>query len=263
MKQYCSNLLDENSPELDGFTEVYYKHTEFNAGINDFNFYQPFRWDGISNILVEFSFTSNPILPLTLKAHEADFDASLFNNQLDNHLYFQGIGSVSTNGIQFSSVSNEVTVSLWCYGAPNLPANTVLFEGLDAKLRRQINVHLPWSDGNVYFDCGADASGNYDRISKAANINEYSRKWNHWAFTKNAITGEMKIFLNGNLWHSGTGMKRTIDIKSFVIAGSGLPSLNYYGNIDDFQIWNKALDQQTIRDWMYHSELQNHPKCSS
>lgn len=263
MKQISSNLLEEKSPELEGFTEVYYKDTKFNVGINDLHFYQPFKWDGISNILVEFSFTSNPILPFTLKAHEADFDASLFNNQADNHLYFKGIGSVSTNGIQFSSISNEVTVSLWCYGAPNLPDNTVLFEGLDTKLRRQINVHLPWSDGNVYFDCGADASGNYDRISKAANINEYSGKWNHWAFTKNAITGEMKIFLNGNLWHSGTGMKRTIDIKSFVIAASGLPSLNYYGSIDDFQIWNKALDQQTIRDWMYHSELKNHPNYSS
>jgi hypothetical protein len=263
MKKTNDSQLNEKFPVIDELVEVYHSNTVFSHGINELIFYQSFYWDGISNLIIEFSFNNNPNLPVLIQAHEAEFDASLINFKPDYNLYFNGIGSVSTNGIQFSSISNEVTVALWCYGAPNLPANTVLFEGLDAKFRRQINVHLPWSDGNVYFDCGADASGNYDRISKAANINEYTGKWNHWTFTKNAITGEMKIFLNGNLWHSGTGMKRTIDINSFVIAASGLPSLNYYGNIDDFQIWNKALDQQTIKDWMYQSDLKTHPNFNS
>ena len=114
-----------------------------------------------------------------------------------------------------SSISNEITVSAWIYGDVDImPANSYLFEGKDGSGNRTVNVHLPWSNGNVYWDCGNNG-GTYDRIEKTANTADYEGKWNHWAFTKNASTGEMKMYLNGSLWHSGTGKTEPMDIQTF------------------------------------------------
>ena len=66
----------------------------------------------------------------------------------------------------------------------------------------------PGENGQIYWDCGNDGGG-YDRINKQATEAEYEGTWQHWAFTKNATTGDMRIYLNGELWHTGTGKKQT------------------------------------------------------
>ena len=57
----------------------------------------------------------------------------------------------------FTSIENEITISLWCYGTPDImPAASTIFEGRDDDNNRQVNVHLPWSNSQVYWDCGND-----------------------------------------------------------------------------------------------------------
>ena len=41
-----------------------------------------------------------------------------------------------------------------------------------------------------------------------ANRVDYAGAWHHWAFVKDAVTGDQQIYLNGVLWHSGTGLTR-------------------------------------------------------
>ena len=45
------------------------------------------------------------------------------------------------------------------------------------------------------------------RLQKAADekVTEYKNAWNHWVFTKNVDTGEMKMYVNGTLVGSITG----------------------------------------------------------
>ena len=64
-------------------------------------------------------------------------------------------------------ISKEITISFWQYGASNLPVNSTIFEGRDNANRRQVNVHLPWGNSQVYWDCGNNGSG-YDRINLPA-----------------------------------------------------------------------------------------------
>ncbi|MCX6269929.1 MAG: hypothetical protein NTU44_01690 [Bacteroidetes bacterium] len=57
IKTTQQTYLDPYAPELDGFTEVYFLNTSFlTTGLQQFNFYNPFTWDGSSNLLVEFSY---------------------------------------------------------------------------------------------------------------------------------------------------------------------------------------------------------------
>ncbi len=52
------NKLDAASPVVSGFTETYYNSTDFVVGSNEIIFHTPFAWDGVSNLLFEYSFTN-------------------------------------------------------------------------------------------------------------------------------------------------------------------------------------------------------------
>jgi hypothetical protein len=134
----------------------------------------------------------------------------------------------------FAAVSNEITIMLWQNGDPTIqPQNGTIFEGVNALNQRVLNVHLPWSNSNVYWDAGYD--GGYDRINKLASAGDFEGQWNHWAFTKNCTTGEMKIFLNGQLWHTGSNLDNLmLDIQRFSIGGATSWSNFYNGSIDEF-----------------------------
>ncbi len=253
--------LDADHPDLEDFTEVYFSNTIFlNTASQRFNFYQPFEWDGTSNLLVEFSFTQTPNGTMAgVEATDAGFNAAIFSGPFDSALHFDGTGNVDVPTDHFSNISDQITISLWCNGTPEiLPTNTYIFEGRDNENNRQANVHLPWSNGQVYWDCGNDGSG-YDRINKSANEADYEGQWNHWAFTKNANTGQMKIYLNGELWHEAGGKNKLINISAFKIGSSVTGNPSYFGDVAEFRVWNKELEQATIREWMRKNISSSHP----
>jgi len=163
-------------------------------------------------------------------------------------LDFEGAAYVTVPASTLSSLDKQVTITLWQYGDVALqPQIDYIFNAADSFGNRIISVHLPWSDGTVYWDAG-DNSG-FDRISKAAGASQYEGKWNHWAFVKNADTGSMKIYLNGVLWQSGTGKTKALGTATaFKIGSSSGGTLNYDGIIDDVRIFDRELDALFIQD---------------
>ncbi len=251
--------LSSIEPDLDGFTEVYFLNTSFDAtGLHDFNFYQDFAWDGVSNVIVEFTFTgsagNNGINGDITPAISA-----LFNATEDSSIAFNGAGSIEVPAAGLQTITNEITVSFWSKGDENvLPANNSVFEGVNDDNARGANVHLPWSNGQIYWDCG-NVGGGYDRINKVAPMEAFAGSWSHWTFTKNATTGSMKIYLNGEQWHSGTGKTTPISLTSFNIGSNAAGISSYYGNVDEFQIWDKELDAGTIQEYMRQPITDQHP----
>lgn len=248
------DTLSVLSPPVTGWESVYHKNTVFEQDVpKQLPFYQAFDWDGSSNVIVELSYTnSGAISTPAFEASATGYGKGNENTYQDFALHFSGVGNVEVPADKFSTISDEITISLWSYGTSDrLPVSSTIFEGADANNDRQANVHLPWGNGIVYWDCGNDGSG-YDRISKAANESDYEGGWNHWAFTKNANSGEMKIYLNGALWHEGTGKNKLIDIQSFFFGSNTEGTLPYFGSIDELRIWNEALDEETIALNMLH-----------
>ncbi len=260
MKSTSANSMNADNPELTGFTEVYFLNTTPSAGINNFNFHTPFIWDGSSSILVEFSYyNTNMGNDNLVKGNNTGFNAGLTSSNPDYYLYFNNIGHIDLPTDHFNSISNGVTISFWAFGNENImPSNSTIFEGMDGEGRRQANVHLPWGNGRIYWDCGNDGSG-YDRIEKDANLANYAGQWNHWAFTKDAGTGAMKIYLNGDLWHSGTGKTKPINITDFRVGASVTWINKYYGAVNEFRIWDKEIPQSNIQAWMYKDIAPSHP----
>jgi hypothetical protein len=261
VKGTAAATLDATAPETTGFTEVYFSNYTFATGSNRIHFYTPFNWNGTDNVLIELSFT-NTVAGSTIQLEgTASTDLGIYSN----NGYYQNLASnghidIPAGGL--STISNEVTVSFWAYGDANqLPASTTIIEGVGAGGERDLNVHLPWSNSEVYWDCGGD--GNYDRINQPAAVTALEGQWNHWAFVKNATTGMMEIYLNGSLWHSGTGLTRPIDIAQMIVGKSTAYSNNYKGSIDELRIWDKALTGADIQNWMNIPLNVTHPEYAS
>ena len=233
--------------------EVFFDELQINnPGMNQLLFKEAFEWDGTSNVLVELSYNDKMTpTPEKLKGWAVSNRAIIANDE-DHVFMLNGAQYIDVASTDIDEVDDQITVMAWVYGMPeSLPDNTYFIEGVDEDGRRQFNVHLPWGDGNVYFDAGNDGGG-YDRISKAAQESEYEGQWNHWAFTKDATTGSMKIYLNGQLWHSGNGKAKSMSLEKMYI-GKGVNSNNAHNSlINEVSIWKKALDQSEIQEAMLY-----------
>jgi hypothetical protein len=149
----------------------------------------------------------------------------------------------------FDEISNEITISFWAKGdASRLPRNTSILEAVNSENQRILNIHFPWSNGRVYWDAGNDGT-NYDRIDMELAKEEYASVWNHWTFTKNATSGVMKIYLNGELILEGLEKQRAMSgISKFIIGKNKDLGNSWYGSIRDFAIWSKELDEEQIAE---------------
>lgn len=144
---------------------------------------------------------------------------------------------------------NEVTVSFWSYGGSQHPVNNSILEAEDTDDNRVLNIHHPWGDETVYWDTDDGGSGT-DRISKTADPSDYKGRWAYWTFTKNADTGEQKIYLDGELWHSETGYTGELASTDTASLGSYSDGTEKYwdGRIDDFRIYATELTPDEITE---------------
>ena len=147
--------------------------------------------------------------------------------------------------------TGAITISFWANGGNSLPKNSSIIAAYDqSSNNRVVNIHLPWNDSKIYFDCGNTLKGdqNFDRIEKLAEAVDFKDKWTHWVLTKNVTTGEMNIYLNGTLWHSGHGQNKPIGAVSLVKFGSGYAF--YHGQVAHLRIYERVLSPEEINECM-------------
>ena len=240
-------------------TAVIRRNVALVEGENNLPFSTPFAWDGTSDIVVEFS-CLDASSTATIKADGA---AGLADAGGRKAYRFTAGDRIDVPGEIGQSITNEVTISYWCYGdALKMPRAHNTVEAYDAQGRRVINIHAPWDNGTVYWDCGYNPTdGAYDRIEKNTIPENWEGRWNHWTFVKTR-TGVMRIYLNGSLFHEGNGKTRAMNgITKFVIGSGG--SGSYEGLLDEIQVWNVALDEATIKSYLNRQIDDAHPKYAN
>lgn len=172
-----------------------------------------------------------------------------FNSSNLGYIEFNGEDDYCSFPGDSIPTGNEISICLWYNGnatAYNLA--TSAFASINTNDGREVNVHLPWSNNIIYWDCGQNGAGGFvaDRITKSVTSNEFVG-WNYWVFWKNANTGVMRIYRNGEIWHSGTG--KTISIGTSVSFWLGAyPTGQYYDicGISNVMIYNRALSSDEI-----------------
>jgi hypothetical protein len=169
-----------------------------------------------------------------------------------NALDFEGADYISIPADVFSSTeyTNQISIAFWQYGDASIqPQNDTIFRASDSNNDRVLNIHIPWGNENIVWDAG-NIGSSYDRINKyATDASEYEGQWNHWVFTKNVSTGQMKIYLNSSLWHNEGNKVMPIEgITSVRIGSNYNGASNYDGIIDGFRIYDYELTAVEINN---------------
>lgn len=246
------------------WTEAYTYDNDPGMWWTHYHFNSPIPWDGTSSLLVEWSYENVGFgLDNTVGAGDAGYNNTVVaGNAQDRYLRFNWWDAIQVPAGAFAEVSDQVTISMWLRGGDELPVNSTTFEGVNANNQRVLNTHLPWGNSNMYWDAGQD--GGYDRINAAAAEDAIKGEWNHWTFTKNTNTGVMNIYLNGALWLTGADKDNPMDgIVKFFIGGNAGQGTFWYGDMDEFAVFDVELDAATISDWLYKDITPDHPAWSN
>jgi hypothetical protein len=136
-----------------------------------------------------------------------------------------------------------ITIEIVTKGINSYPNSSIIAGGSGGN--QDLNIHLPWGDGNLYWDCGRP----FNRVYKAVSSSELTGP-HHWVFTKNASTGIMNIYLDGSLWAQNTGQTSTIPAMGEVNLGrytNGSTRAYYYNaSLSVLNIYNKDLSSSEI-----------------
>jgi hypothetical protein len=263
----ATNDVNLTSFHTSGFMEVYNRSRENGnpliVGPNEFLFYQPFNWDGTSNLIIEFQNASDEPASngLVFSSENITGNQALSYSDKNGYLNLSGTNYTMLE-LSDTVIGNEMTVEFWAKGTGTAGTNTTILEAYDTLNNRILNIHMPWSDNNVYFDAGV--SSGYDRINKTMSALEMDNTWNHWAFVKKQSTGEMFIYKNGVLWHSGTNKTRNVGyIHRFILGANMDQGLKWKGKIDEFRFYNSALSASTIQANFQHKVDSSHPNWNN
>ncbi|AIT09065.1 hypothetical protein LO80_03125 [Candidatus Francisella endociliophora] len=126
-------------------------------------------------------------------------------------LSFDGIDNYLDFGSSFDISGNELSVAFRAELFTPATVTSLIYFTNDESVGNKpvINAHIPWSDNNIYYDCGYDTTFATNRISKAISTSEWTGV-HDWVLQKNAVTGVMEIYIDGVLWHSETGKTAAI-----------------------------------------------------
>jgi hypothetical protein len=159
--------------------------------------------------------------------------------------------SVGSAKSVFSRIDNAITITFWQYGRETSHLNETIccsnYEYGVSNPAIAINLGCWRPPGRYNWDFGSPWSFDNRLSGHHRHISDWSGRWNHWAFVKDAEvgSGDMQIFLNGVLYDSRAGAGWSVSgIESFEI-GSGWYG-GYDGLIDDFRIYDYALSPREI-----------------
>jgi len=169
--------------------------------------------------------------------------------KVDGALNFGGVTHVDMPTDVLAAVNNEISVALWQKCADNAwgQRNVVIWQYAYEGTTTEMYIYLPNHDDTIMWKASQP-----DLITKPVRQDEVVGDWSHWVFTKNAATGEMKIYQNGLLWHSDAGKTTPIpgaDCSHLWLGKRPIVTENtypFYGTMDEFRIYDYELSEAEV-----------------
>ncbi len=157
-------------------------------------------------------------------------------------LHFNGSNSYADiPGFANVIPTSEITIEFWQRVAV-LQNQSTLSVNPD-NVTDRINVHVPWSDGSVYWDFGNIATAGRLSYTPSPSI---IGTWNHFAFVASQSGNYMAIYQNGVQVARKAGMTPFTRSGQHLILGA-IPSGVYFnGDLDEVRIWNVARSAAQI-----------------
>ena len=168
------------------------------------------------------------------------------NGVIANAMHFSDSSTVTLPAENLAGLTDAVTISFWQYGTESdtVEKHCVFdTQSTDSSKTHILAVHMPWILNGVNqasFNAGIDTTF-HNLIKSNVEPEQFQGAWNHWSFTNDAVTGNVKIFYNGEVVENGAGRYGTFeDIGQFQLGANfveGLDNINNYnGSLDEFRV---------------------------
>ena len=251
MKATAKTFLTDSFPDNSGFTEVFFKNTNFSIGQNRIQFYAPFNWDGISNVIVEFSYSNTiPSNSISFIGSQTSQNMALLSSD-DNSFLFNGSNYIEATNYKGIPGNTSRTVEAWIKTTTadkeivswgeNIGGEKWVFRvNGDGTLRVEVN-------GGYIYGSTALTDGN----------------WHHVAcvFSGTSVSN-IQLYVDGNLESGLTTLNKTINTDTTNGIGlrisRGINNRYFAGDIDEVRVWDTNLSQATLQKWMYASLNSTH-----
>lgn len=259
LKSVDGNTLTQNSPETDGFTEVYFQNYAANTGENQFQFYAPFNWDGTSNLLVEFNFSNaEGLSPTTVEGGTAPASTALSSAVADRYL------QLDTDADQYIDLpdsewdfSEGLTITTWIkYNSFNNWSRIIDFG------------NGPNSDNIILANQGTSNNltlsirqGSTAQDILATNV-LVTDEWIHLAATIDA-SGNATIYVNGEVEASGNvslPLNNLLRTNNYIGESNWSSDGFLNASIDEISFWSTALTAAQVEESMYQDLDPFHPQ---
>lgn len=182
--------------------------------------------------------------------HSLDLSYVTFNTDIRPKIQFDGSDDYITLPSSAVPTGNEITIEILASWSGSLQNNSIIAGGSGGN--QDLSLHLPWGDGNVYWDFGRP----FNRINKAIGSADNYVGNHHWVVSKNSTTGIMRIFLDGTLWHYGGGLTSTTPLLNSASIGrydiENVKAYYYKGDIPILKIYNKELTPEEVHKNYLH-----------
>jgi hypothetical protein len=230
------------------FSEVYHYLTGLDqSGWVDFQFPQPYHWNGFSNLLVAISTaTKEPLEGIEVAADVVD-NASLYGEETNYALDFEGGGQYVNLGRDAQISGNAPrTIEMWAY-AESFNGGGIFQAGSSGSVNRDFSLRTLGTD-NVW-RVQLWGAGDFD-----VNLIGSKGAWHHYAVVYDGSS--CRLYYDGQLIQS-----RSVDLntgENDIWIGRWTGSY-FNGKIDEVRIWNTALTSSEIGAWMSRKLTEDHP----
>ena len=256
IKHTPKTALDDTDPDLTGFTEVYFHNTTFVNGANRLQFYAPFNWDGTSNIIVEFSFTNTQNSAIIdIDGEDTGMDYGMYTSGDRNHM-FNGVNYIEADSYKGIDGSGARTSEAWINSTvSNKEFTSWGLNSASQKWNFRIN------------DNGAirvEVNGGY--IIGTTLVDD--GQWHHVACTFNGSdVQDVLLYVDGQLETISSSLTEPVLTNTTsginLRLSRGTNNRYFEGIIDEVRVWNTALSQTEIQDWMYRTVDATHPNYAN
>ncbi len=160
-----------------------------------------------------------------------------------NALHFDGVDDyVEISDSPNLDVINNLTISIWIYGN-NYEVNDLFVHKINAY---GISIR---EGGELALVLSQDPSGiNWGEF--LANFVPSAGEWSHFAATYDALTQEVKLFVNGDLKNTAVYSESIANSNKALYFGGYFGGQNHHGIIDEIRIWNVTRTQAQIQSSM-------------
>jgi hypothetical protein len=243
IKHTSDSVLLTSDVDIQGFTEVYFHDVVLNNDSNRLQFYTPFAWNGLDNILVEISYSN-----------KTDNAGTILKTNTSS----TGISMVSIDDRCFVFNGNNYAVAPAYKGIPGSEARTI-----EAWIKTDVA-------GKDIISWGANTSSNkwIFRVNSSGGVrvevnggniigptNVADNKWHHIAavMSSGSSVSSIKLYVDGVLETGTTGTNYSINTDTAngidVVLSQGFHNRFWDGSVDEIRVWSTDLDAATLQKW--------------